>query len=181
MKEKFIKAVEEGDLIGVRLFLSNELMLDPRGHSYAEMKAYAESKLSDLYDAFTGKEYDVPENQWTQSHLFAIKNDLDSNFSKKRLNYYERVAKSVLKKKAESLDREEEADNMKGASSEDREKGIASESSSVQNKKGVYSLITVGGVVVTIVGLCMAKAVLTTMGLAGIVVGGFFLYEEIKK
>ena len=41
MKVKFIKAVESRDLVSVRLFIANELMLDPRGKSFAEMKNFA--------------------------------------------------------------------------------------------------------------------------------------------
>lgn len=48
MKAKFIKAVESGDLVSIRLFISNELMLDPRGKSFSEMKSFAESKISNL-------------------------------------------------------------------------------------------------------------------------------------
>ena len=50
MKDKFIKAVESGDIESVRLFLSNELMLDPRGISFHEMLNFAESKMSNLFD-----------------------------------------------------------------------------------------------------------------------------------
>ena len=50
MKAEFIKEVESGDLVGVRLSISNELMLDPRGKSFSEMKTFAEAKLTNLYD-----------------------------------------------------------------------------------------------------------------------------------
>ena len=55
MKDKFIKAVESGDIESVRLFLSNELMLDPRGISFHEMLNFAESKMSNLFDIDNGK------------------------------------------------------------------------------------------------------------------------------
>ena len=34
MKNKYIEAVESGNIVRVRLSLSNELMLDPRGDSF---------------------------------------------------------------------------------------------------------------------------------------------------
>ena len=54
MNPKFIKLVEEGNLIRVRLSLSNELLLDPRGDSFREMKRFAESQLPDLYEPDNG-------------------------------------------------------------------------------------------------------------------------------
>ena len=43
MNPKFIKLVEERNIIRVRLSLSNELLLDPRGDSFRKMKSFAES------------------------------------------------------------------------------------------------------------------------------------------
>ena len=37
MKPKYLKAIEANDVISVRIFLANELMLDPRGLSFMEM------------------------------------------------------------------------------------------------------------------------------------------------
>ena len=106
MKAKFIKAVDSGDITNVRLFLINELMLDPRGKSFTEMKSYAESKLNNLYDDDNGKTYDKEESEWDDTFLFEVKNDMIDNFSKERLAFYEMVAKLVLKDKAEHLEQE---------------------------------------------------------------------------
>ena len=51
MKQKFITAVNAGDVVSVRLMLSNELMLDPRGKSFDEMLFFAEKQLPNLYEA----------------------------------------------------------------------------------------------------------------------------------
>ena len=103
MKAKFIKAVENGDLVSVRLFISNELMLDPRGKSFSEMKKFAESKFSNLYDVDDAKSYTSTETEWNEILLFSIKNDLDNNFSKEKLTIYENVAKHVLKDKGRNV------------------------------------------------------------------------------
>lgn len=107
MKAKFIKAVESGDLVSIRLFISNELMLDPRGKSFSEMKSFAESKISNLYDVDDAKSYSSTQAEWNEKFLFSIKNDLDNNFSKEKLAIYENVAKYVLKEKADQLNKEE--------------------------------------------------------------------------
>ena len=172
MKAKFIKAVEGGDLVSVRLFIANELMLDPRGKSFSEMKNFAETKFSNLYDIDDAKSYSSVKTEWNEDLLFTIKNDLDSNFSKEKLAIYEDVAKFVLKDKAEQLNKEE-----------------ASRSSSVNaagrvqknNKKKLYMGITVGGAAVAVTGLCLSRIALASLGLAGVVIGGILLYNDAKK
>lgn len=49
MDTKFINAVQIKNIVRVRLALSNELMLDPRGKTFKEMLQYAESNLPLLY------------------------------------------------------------------------------------------------------------------------------------
>ena len=172
MKAKFIKAVDGGDLVSVRLFIANELMLDPRGKSFSEMKNYAETKFSNLYDIDDAKSYSSVKTEWNEDLLFTIKNDLDSNFSKEKLAIYEDVAKFVLKDKAEQLNKEE-----------------ASRSSSVNaagrvqknNKKKLYMGITVGGAAVAVTGLCLSRIALASFGFAGVVIGGILLYNDAKK
>ena len=107
MKDKFKKAVENGDLSDVRLFLSNELMLDPRGASFHEMLAYAESQLNGLFVPDDGHRSEKDASLWDKDFLYQIKNELDDNFSREKLNYYEQVAKQVLKDKARQLHEEE--------------------------------------------------------------------------
>ena len=105
MKAKFIKAVDNGDLVSVRLFLANELMLDPRGATFAEMKAYAESRFPNLYDTQIEAIKPKPEAEWNEEYLYELKNELDSRFTREMLSLYERVAKTVLKEKADGLNR----------------------------------------------------------------------------
>ena len=50
MEQKFIESVKKGDVKDVRLSLSNELLLDPRGKSFTEMLSYAEANLSNLFE-----------------------------------------------------------------------------------------------------------------------------------
>lgn len=107
MKASFLKAVEERDLTSVRFFLSNELLLDPRGISFLEMKSWAEKNCSGLYEAPDKIDYQVIEKDWNENFLYMIKNDLDNSFTKERLALYEKVSKVVLKEKAHYLDNEE--------------------------------------------------------------------------
>ena len=171
MKAKFIKAVEGGDLVSVRLFISYELMLDPRGKSFLEMKNFAETKFSNLYDIDDAKSYSSVKTEWNEDFLFSIKNDLDRNFSKEKLAIYEEVAKYVLKDKAEQLNKEEAS----------RSSSVNASRVQKNNKKKLYIGITVGGAAVAVTGLCLSRIALASLGFAGVVIGGILLYNDAKK
>jgi hypothetical protein len=106
MTQKFTDAVEAGNLISVRYSLSNELLLDPRGDSYREMKALAEERLDGLYEPLDGELPQKSAEDYTKPELMELKNDLDANFSRERLAHYEQVVAVVLREKAEQMDNE---------------------------------------------------------------------------
>lgn len=174
MEAKFIKAVESGDLVSVRLFISIELMLDPRGNIFSEMKNYAEAKFSNLYDVDDAKSYPSDKTEWNEELLFSIKNDLDDNFSKEKLTIYENVAKYVLRDKAEQLNKEE-------ASRSQRSNIDSVGRAQKKSNKDLYLGITVGGAAVAVTGFCLSRVALASLGIAGVVIGGILLYNDAKK
>lgn len=178
MKVKFIKAVESGDLVSVRLFIANELMLDPRGKSFTEMKNFAEAKFDNLYDPDNAKSYSSVKTDWNEELLFSIKNDLDDNFSKEKLAVYESVAKYVLKDKAEELDKEEASRSARTITTSNSENTGRTQR---RNNKKLYTCITVGGAAIAVTGLCLSRVALASLGLAGVVIGGILLYNDAKK
>ena len=178
METEFIKEVESGDLVGVRLSISNELMLDPRGKSFSEMKTFAEAKLTNLYDVDDSTKYSSVKTDWNEDLLFTIKNDLDDNFSKEKLAIYENVAKYVLKDKAEELDKEEASHSARTTTTYNSENTGRTQRRS--NKK-LYTCITVGGAAIAVTGLCLSRVALASLGLAGVVIGGILLYNDAKK
>ena len=108
MEQNFIESVKRGDVKDVRLSLSNELLLDPRGKSFTEMLSYAEANLSNLFEENKEAGYDVlPKEQWDENFMFKVKNDLDFNFSVEKLAFYQAVIEVVGKDKMASLDEEE--------------------------------------------------------------------------
>lgn len=178
MKVKFIKAVESGDLVSVRLFIANELMLDPRGKSFMEMKNFAEAKFDNLYNPDNAKSYSSVKTDWNEELLFSIKNDLDDNFSKEKLAVYESVAKYVLKDKAEELDKEEASRSARTITTSNSENTGRTQR---RNNKNLYTCITVGGAAIAVTGLCLSRVALASLGLAGVVIGGILLYNDAKK
>ena len=181
MKPKFKRAVDADDIIDVRLFLSNELMLDPRGHTFEEMKSYAEENLNDLYEPDNGKVYPTDSDEWTKDTLFEIKNDLDSNFSKQRLETYEKVAKHVLKDKAIDLEANENVKSYENQYEESYNDYQSSTKSRRTRNNNIYGGIAVAGLAASIVGICVSRALITSLGVGGLVVGGLLYLTNKKK
>lgn len=175
MKQKFKKSVDSGDLEGTRLSLANEMMLDPRGESFIEMREYAESSLPQLYDVHNGEHLDMNQDNWDETLLFSTKNALDNNFSKERLDFYYDLAKVVLKDKAAKLNQEQKENAQ-------YEEADSYSSTSNGDNKGnpLYIGATICGLVIGGAGLLMGKAVIATIGLVGAAIGGGLLYNENK-
>ena len=176
MKQKFIESVKSGDVRKVRLSLSNELLLDPRGKAFAEMLNYAKANLSNLFEENRDARYEVlPKEQWYENFLFTVKSDLDSNFSVEKLAFYQAVIEIVGKDKMASLDEEEKNAKMqKSSSHQSREKAKRS-------KKTVSMSVATGGAVLTIVGLCVGKTLLTLVGGAVLIGGVLITINDSRK
>lgn len=176
MKQKFIESVKSGDVRKVRLSLSNELLLDPRGKAFAEMLNYAKANLSNLFEENREARYEVlPKEQWDENFLFTVKSDLDSNFSVEKLAFYQAVIEIVGKDKMASLDEEEKNAKMqKSSSHQPREKAKRS-------KKTVSMSVATGGAVLTIVGFCVGKTLLTLVGGAVLIGGVLITINDSRK
>ena len=104
MKSEFKIAVANKDIAKVRISLSNELLLDPRGGTFHEMLLFAQQNISNLFDEHNELKYSIPpQDKWDESFMYRVKNDLDFNFSMEKLTLYESVVKFVGKKKADKL------------------------------------------------------------------------------
>lgn len=176
MKQKFIESVKYGDVKKVRLSLSNELLLDPRGKSFAEMLNYAKTNLSNLFEENKEAGYEVlPKEQWNEDFLFTVKNDLDSNFSVEKLAFYQAVIEVVGKEKMATLDDEEEKNKMQAERPHQPQKNTKC------GRKRVSMSVATGGAVLTIVGLCVGKTLLTLVGGAVFIGGVLITINDSRK
>lgn len=185
MKKSFITAVESKDLVSVRVHLANELMLDPRGASFNEMLTFAKANLEDLYEPDNGMSYSQDQENWDEDLLFAVKNDLDSNFSEERLSFYAKIAPVVLKEKCAQLDKDDaqksyEANHCQEQKNEDKGDFIPG----VDNDQ-LFKTTAIAGAALTVLG-CVTKGVVsgvsTTFGVIGLLAGGgYYLYKKNKK
>lgn len=167
MKQIFIDAVETGNLISVRYSLTNELLLEPSGKSYQEMKAWAEEKFADLYEPLEGELKEKPLETYTEEDLLEMKNELDANFSRERLALYEQVVPVVLREKIELMAKE----SKKACGKKTK---CCSEEWSVPAMAGVVSGVAAGGMA-KIVGAAtgVAVGVAVTAGAAAVAAAKF--------
>lgn len=182
MKPKFKKVVDAGDLVGTRLFLANEMLLDPRGKSFNEMRSYAETAFSNLYDVHDGGSFEQNKAAWNEDLLYNVKNNLDSNFSRERLDFYYNLAREVLKDKAAHLDDEDTKLAQRQAIAPTNQEEYIHPSDS---KKKIHAGITIGGAALTVAGLLIEKTaiacVVSSLGFISMAVGGYLLYNDRKK
>lgn len=182
MKSQFKRKVDSGDIVGVRISLANEMMLDPRGDSFSEMRSYAESALNNLYIPHDGAILDANREHWNEDLLFATKNALDDNFSRERLDYYYELAQIVLHEKAEQLRRETRRSSAVGTNPTHRtQRPTQSEKSEKSSSDALMLGLTIGGLFVGGAGLIMGRALITAIGVAGAAIGGGMLYQNKNK
>lgn len=185
MKKSFITDVESKDLVSVRVHLANELMLDPRGASFNEMLTFAKANIEDLFEPDNGMSYSQDQENWNEDLLFAVKNDLDSNFSEERLSFYAKIAPVVLKDKCAQLDKDD-AQKSYEANHRQEQKNEAKGAfiPGVDNDQ-LFKTTAIAGAALTVLG-CVTKGVVsgvsTTFGVIGLLAGGsYYLYKKNKK
>lgn len=175
MKTEYKEAVDTGNVAMVRIALSNELLFDPRGDSFIEMLEYAIQHLPNLFEENKDASYSVPpKDQWNEDFMYEVKSDLDANFSKEKLAFYEAVVKYVGKDKAIEVEEEESVPVMDNTSTQ-REHPTRT----IKITK-VSGGITAGGAIVATVGLCTGMTALSVIG-GAIFVGGVLLIIMIIK
>lgn len=180
MTEEFITVVNSNNLPIVRMMLSNELLLDPRGKSFAEMLEFAKDKLPNLFEVEKASRFAIPANkeEWTDDTLSKMKRDLNMNFSVEKLALFEEMAKYLGANKAASLDNEEKirVQRHREQTVRDGEEIFSTENPSRTrpNRKTTGTIVTGSGAIIGITGLCIEGtlgAILTVIGGAAVVCG----------
>jgi hypothetical protein len=173
LDKNFQKAVDEQDLIKVRIMLANNLIYNPASKEVDAMLRCAEEKFYDLYEKHDGGIFNDNSELWSIDLLSSVHNEIEDNFSKERWRYMRNLAIYVLKDRIAVLQKEEKEEN-------ECAHRVAYIRSKEQKKKR-YTGMTVAGVAVAIAGVCVSKIVITTLGTVVAVAGGVMLYNESKK
>lgn len=173
MKQEFLTAVAEKNLSKVRISLTNELLLDPRGTTFSEMLSYAKEALPNLFEENKEAGYIVPpQDEWDEDFMFKVKNDLDSNFSKEKLALYEAVVKEVGKPKIIDIDIEEQRVR------ENKRRNHTHSGQQEHQINKTYATVSAGGATLAIIGLAAGKTLLSVVGGVALVVGGVLLLND---
>lgn len=210
MKQKYIDAVTNCNLVKVRIMLADELLLDPRGNTFKEMLAYAKQNLPNLFEDNKEANFVISPDRstWDIDLVSEIKQDLISNFSVEKLALFQEVAMEVGKEKAKALADEE--DRMRsgfgatsntrrssntGGSSFDRDRGTSRREDTrntnrngrrqTTDKRTMGTISLCGGAALTIVGVCVegcvAQTLLCLVGGAAVVGGIVLLSKDYNK
>lgn len=187
MKTEFIQAVTNHELAKVRMMLSNELLLDPRGKTFSEMLAFAKDNLSDLFEENKESSYDIPSDKqmWTSTLVSKVKRDLNSNFSVEKLALFQEMAMWVGKDKAFNLEKEEMS-HVRIDSPYSRNKTYSEQGTWQHQKKqrktqtAAGTITTIGGAALTVYAIGAGKVMLAILGGGAIIVGGIILYSAKK-
>lgn len=182
MNNEFIKAVEENKVKNVRMMLSNELLMDPRGKTFSEMLEYAKDRMADLFEPNKPARFDIPadKEEWTADIVSKMKRDLNMNFSVEKLMLFEEMAKWNGRDKAEKLDNDKKDKNInsqrhESAATQDQGNKPASTAASRRTPRRTASYATAGGAILTIAGICAGKTLITIIGGGIVVIGGVVL------
>lgn len=173
MTKEFIKAVSSNNLPMVRMMLSNELLLDPRGKTFAEMLEFAKDKLPNLFEVEKASRFAIPANkdEWTDDTLSKMKRDLNMNFSVEKLALFEEMAKYLGANKAATLDNEEKIRNQRLREQTTREgkdpSSTKGASGTRSNRKTTGTIVTGSGAIIGITGLCIEGTLGTILSIIG--------------
>ena len=153
----FIKAVDSNDTLMTRIMLKDSMLVDLTLNQFKERLAYAESKMSDLYDEHDGEQFSNDITEWDKDMINEQMVKVVTNFSKERIAFLQKLVRTVYAQKAEQADRVEFVSEHK--------------SSSVA-PKAIGAGVAACGAVAAVVGIAASQPVIVAAGVAGVVVGG---------
>ena len=148
--------------------------------------------MGNLFEVDDGKRSEKNPSLWDMDFLTEVKNELKRNFSREKLDYYEKVVKYVLKDRAKQLGEDE----AKQVETKEENPLKPNKDWISDNKKLVLVGLVVIGIALSVIGLCFSKedfpnlskatfitlkAAITTLGIAGVFTGGILLNKEIRN
>lgn len=152
----FMKAVDSHDTLMTRIMLKDNMLVDLTLNQFKERLAYAESKMSDLYDEHDGELFSNDVTEWSKDMLNDQMVKVVTNFSKERVAFLQKLVRTIYAQQAERADRVEFESVHKSSSVGPKQIGV-----------GVVAC----GAVAAAVGFAASQPVIVAAGVAGVVVG----------
>ena len=104
LPEAFYEAVNNGDILGVRIMMKNSLLFDRTFAQFSEMEKEA-AKMNGLYDVHDGRELITDKSKWDDNYMNLLMVQVTKNFSHERLNHLKEVVR-YLRPPKENYSRE---------------------------------------------------------------------------
>ena len=92
LPEAFYEAVNNGDILGVRIMMKNSLLFDRTFAQFSEMEKEA-AKMIGLYDVHDGRELITDKSKWDDNYMNLLMVQVTKNFSHERLNHLKEVVR----------------------------------------------------------------------------------------
>ena len=161
INDEFKKAVQEKDILLIRVMLKTSMLRDPTFNRFNELSAYAEKNVSNLYDKHDGENFIEDKNKWNTELLDLQQSKCLENFSHERIIFLRKLCRYLYADKIKTIEIERSTQHI--------EKNIVKE----KRKK-----VMMTGAGVAAVGLIAGSTVLTV---AGVAVVGYGLLNDMDK
>ena len=159
---EFKEAVQMGKKLRVRIMLKDSLLVDPTAVQFEELETYALNHFDDLYMDHDGEILDYDVISWNIDYLNQEMVTVVNNFSHERIDLLKCIVRHLFKEKVIKIQEER---NSAG-----KEQNYT--------YKQIGTGVTVGGAVLTVVGICTSQTVLTVGGVVIAVAGAALIMSD---
>lgn len=106
---EFKSAVEDRNLLGIRIMLKDSLVIDPTFAQFDELFAYARTRLADIVEPFDGEILENDPSMWNRAEMDRQLVKLVNNFSEKRIQYVKAVVSKVFESDIKKIQAKKQA------------------------------------------------------------------------
>lgn len=163
---EFQEAVEAGNILGVRIMLSNYILKDPSFHEFYESLDYARPSMPDLIEPHDGEKLNYDRSTWNKDALDDAMAALMDNFSQERIDLIRNMCGVIYGEQVEERNREE---FIKAAQAGQAE-GVS--------RKQVGTAVAGAGAVAVLGGVLLSSTQLTIAGAVGVAVGAYLIFSD---
>ncbi len=161
INNEFKNAVQEQDVLLIRVMLKNSMWRDPTFKEFNELLAYAEKNVDNLYDKHDGEDFIDDKSQWDRNLLAEQQAKCLDNFSHERVTYLRKLCRYLYADKIKSIENERRMQSIESANRKEKRKNVM-----------------IAGAGVAAVGLIAGSTVLTV---AGVAVVGYGLLNNVDE
>lgn len=182
ISKELLDAVNNNDIVMVKIILQNSMLLDPSFASYDEELAFALKHFPNLYDSHDGTAFKSDSAMWTKNYLDELMTDLTLNFSRERVSHIRKVCRHIYgstinNQRRQSRPESSDEGNRSGGHY-GRPSGTNNRHEKDSNSRQIGTGLVVGGAAAAVVGIAISEAVVIGAGVAAAVVGGIMIATD---